>query len=306
MTRRSARATVASAPDPAYHSSPPTEVAIITTNGLKTYIHDLHEFLSPVYRTDPILHVDHSGSSNHSNSYRVPETSSSTQPTRYESSDRDASMITDHLRDAQFRQMRAADSSSKQPDLEKRVATYLERPPDNHEGTQVRILILSGHNADESRLVINPEVTYRWSCLRSALQKVPPRVVVVVMLACCHAGGILQDFIAEQSSTEIVVMAASDRHETAVADTLKGDYFLDAVFEVLQGGKPNVFDDWTAFLGSVVKEMKENTQDQNPVAYIKTAQTPSYIFRALTKPPRPAGRGRTSPVVAQAALPPHH
>ncbi|KAG8695357.1 hypothetical protein FRC08_007875, partial [Ceratobasidium sp. 394] len=298
-TRRSARATVVSAPDPIYHLSTPTEVAIITTSGLQTYIYDLNEFLSPVYRTDSIPSRAHSTCSSPS---REPGTSSN-QTTHYKHSDRDASMIIDHLRDRQFRQVYPVDTSSTQLPLDKRVAAYLERPPDNHEATQVRTLILSGHNVDESRLVINPEVTFPWARLRSALQKVPPRVVVVVMLACCHAGRVLEEFIAEQSSTEIVVIAATEPHETAEADTLKGDYLLDAIFEVLQAGEPQVSDDWNDFLGSVVREMNENTPTQNLVAYVKTAQTPSYIFRALTKPPRQTGRGGTSPVVQHALSP---
>ncbi|KAG9088924.1 hypothetical protein FS749_001759 [Ceratobasidium sp. UAMH 11750] len=267
-TRRSARGTVVSAPDPIYHLSAPTEVAIVTTSGLQTYIYDLNEFLSPVYRTDSIPSRAHSTCSSPS---REPGTSSN-QTTHYKHSDRDASMIIDHLRDRQFRQVYPVDTSSTQLPLDKRVAAYLERPPDNHEATQVRTLILSGHNVDESRLVINPEVTFPWARLRSALQKVPPRVVVVVMLACCHAGRVLEEFIAEQSSTEIVVIAATEPHETAEADTLKGDYLLDAVFEVLQAGESQVSDDWSDFLGSVVREMNENTSTQNLVAYVETAQ----------------------------------
>ncbi|KAG9086471.1 hypothetical protein FS749_003622 [Ceratobasidium sp. UAMH 11750] len=265
-TRRSARATVVSAPDPIYHLSAPTEVAIITTSGLQTYIYDLNEFLSPVYRTDSIPSRAHSTCSSPS---REPGTSSN-QTTHYEHSDRDASMIIDHLRDRQFRQVYPVDAT--QLPLDKRVAAYLERPPDNHAATQVRTLILSGHNADESRFVINSEVTFPWARLRSALQKVPPRVVVVVILACCYAGRVLEEFIAEQSSTEIVVIAATEPHETAEADTLKGDYLLDAIFEVLQVGEPQVFDDWSDFLGSVVREMSNNTPTQNLVAYVKTAQ----------------------------------
>ncbi|KAG9120643.1 hypothetical protein FRC07_003793 [Ceratobasidium sp. 392] len=208
-------------------------------------------------------------------------------------------MIVGHLRDRGFREMRPVDAPLTQPQPREAVSAYLERPPDSNAARQVRMLIFTGHNtADSTTLVISPQVKYPWGGLHKSLQGVPPRVTVVVVFACCHAKSVLEDVMGELKIPEVIGMAACERLETAVADTLKGDYFLDALFEVLQDqGRQGGFGDWEGFFRPIVEELRYNTMGQNPVVYARTTQTPSDVFGALTNPPAPPPlRGRVTSV----------
>ncbi|KAG9121632.1 hypothetical protein FRC07_002343 [Ceratobasidium sp. 392] len=279
-------------------SSPLTEVAIVTPDGLKTYIHDPEGRLSPDYRTDRICSSADAMDLDWVDLGDTPSPSVNQATKRYENIERDISMVVDHLRERQFREMRAVSTPSEQASLREEVATYLGRLSDSDQARQVRILIFTGHNSlDSTALVISPQVKYPWGGLRKSLQGVPPRVTVVVVLACCHAKSVLED-VMDEEIPEVVGMAACERFETAGANTLKGDYFLDALFEVLQheGGQNN-FEKWEDFLGPVTKELRYTTKTQNPVVYVKTTRTPSDVFHALTHPPAPAQpRGRTPPI----------
>ncbi|KAG8791320.1 hypothetical protein FRC12_009551 [Ceratobasidium sp. 428] len=297
LRRGGPRSTVAAAPPLVPHSNPQTEVAIVAPEGLKTYVYDPHGHLHPAYRKDPIpVHTD---SADRFDLNLGSTISANRSSNHYENIEHDVSMIENHLRDMEFSKMRPVDESLGQPSLKEQVATYLERPPDDYETRQVRILIFSGHNTPEStEFAISPEVRYPWRGLRKSLLGIPPRITVVVILACCHAKGILED-VMSGSTPEVVGMAACDRFERAFANPLKGDYFLDALFEVLQTpGPQRSSEQWEDFLRPVVKELGANTKEQNPVVYVNTTRTPSDIFRALKKPPASTfGRGHTPSVV---------
>ncbi|KAG8785530.1 hypothetical protein FRC12_017458 [Ceratobasidium sp. 428] len=297
LRRGGPRSTVAAAPPLVPHSNPQTEVAIVGSEGLKTYVYDPQGRLHPAYRKDPIpVQTDSADYSD----LNLGSTAGANQASgHYQNIEHDVSMVENHLRDMQFSQMRPADESIGRSSLKEQVATYLERPSDHYEASQVRILIFSGHNTPEStEFAINPEVRYPWRGLRKSLMGISPRITVVVILACCHAKAVLED-VMNESIPDVVGMAACDRFEKASANSWKGDYFLDALFEVLQTpGQQGGSEQWEDFLQPVVKELRTNTKDQNPVVYVNTTRTPSDIFRALKKPPVPTSRrGRTSPVV---------
>ncbi|KAG8697529.1 hypothetical protein FRC08_006474 [Ceratobasidium sp. 394] len=168
------------------------------------------------------------------------------------------------------------------------VEAYLSRPPNAL--SQIRILVLSGHNA-ETKLVVNDGVEVGWSQLGRALRKVRPGIVTVVVLACCRAGDVLQDLV-EIPNT--VLMAACAADEKAVADNYDGDYFLRTLFEALDVGKG--FDRWKDFEDLLSRKLRQRTEAQNLRIVTDIEQEPSDVFRALMKPSHTTTRGRRSAI----------
>ncbi|KAG9122069.1 hypothetical protein FRC07_001696 [Ceratobasidium sp. 392] len=237
---------------------------------------------------------DYAECSDHCSFESEPEANNN-QPTRYEHIEDDVIKVIDHLSDMRFLE----DESLAELPLEDQVAKFLTRAPGGLMATQVRILVLDGHNGpDSTEVTINSEITYPWVKLGCLLRQVPPGIIVVVVLACCRAAWPLEEFIQYSGAREIIALAACERDERSKADDFKGDRFLDALIDLFQyGGSEGCFDKWEGFLTAVVNNMtKFGTRDQHPVAYIKTGQTPSNVFRALTKAPVASGRGRTSRV----------
>ncbi|KAG8731681.1 hypothetical protein FRC12_019619 [Ceratobasidium sp. 428] len=289
VRRGSKQSAIAAAPSSPCFSKPPTEFAITSSHGLRTFVHDPNGQFSSACRTASPVQADDADCSdsssvytNCSNGCSSVDSGSSTgsgRPAYHQPIDFDVDKFAVHLNEIQFYERAVLTQLS----LKDQIAAYLERQPDGHLGSQVRVLVYAGHNGQEStRLTVTPEVTYPWSNLRRLLQKVPPRVVVVVVLACCHAAKPLEEFIQDSTIPEIIALAACDRDEISKADNFKGDRFLDALLELLQhGGPQGCFEDWEPFVEAVAKNMtKFGTRNQHPVAYIRTNQV-SQQFRKI-------------------------
>ncbi|KAG9111905.1 hypothetical protein FRC07_008015, partial [Ceratobasidium sp. 392] len=291
---------------PDYISCSPTELAIITPTRLRTFANHLNgSLVSSSHIGRMAAPVDDVGCSDCSSddyaecsdhcSFESGAEANNNQPTRYEHIEDDVIKVVDYLSDMRFFE----DGSLAQLCLDHQVAKFLTRVPGGLMPTQVRILVLDGHNGPDSiKLTINPEVTYSWAKLRRLLRQVPPGIIVVVILACCRAAEPLEEFIQYCQAREIIALAACERDERSKADDFKGDHFLDALIDLFEyGDSEGCFDEWEGFLAAVVNNMtKFGTRDQRPVAYIKTRQTPSNVFRALTEASVASGRGRTSRV----------
>ncbi|KAG8742422.1 hypothetical protein FRC10_001556 [Ceratobasidium sp. 414] len=266
-----------------------TELAIATRVGLRNFIHVPRQSVTPIHNTKSIPpddSDDSSDSSGSSTSY------TSGRRLRYRYLGRDVRMVLDRLRQGGFRERQPncpRSSLAQSCDLGCDVEAYLSRQPDA--GSQIRILILSGHNA-KAGFTINDKVVLGWNHLRRALGKVPPGIVTIVILACCRAGDILQDLV--DIPNTVVIAGCAD--EPAVADNYDGDYFLSTLFEVLdaRGG----FDQWEDFRGLISRKLKKRTEGQDPRLVANTEQEPPDIFRALMKPSRTPTRG-CRPAVAQ-------
>jgi hypothetical protein len=257
---RGAKSAVTSV-SPGYQSAP-FELAITTEIGLNMYIDNADKCPARTHRAMSIPPTDDDSGPLASNE----------RGTRYENIKLDVFTVVNHLRDMKFSEMRPQCLSA-ESSIESQVATYLSRPPDNPAATQVRMIILTGHNVNETKLVINQNVTYRWSRLREALKTIPSGVVVVIVLACCRAGGILEELaeVIETHLPSVVVIASSDRSELSSADDQDGDYFLDALFKVLQGESfQEGSTEWKGFLRLIMIELKKKSTTQHPVIYVAT------------------------------------
>ncbi|KAG9088925.1 hypothetical protein FS749_001760 [Ceratobasidium sp. UAMH 11750] len=266
-----------------------TELAIAARDGLRTFIHVSRQSVAPSYNTNSI-HFDDSDDSSDSNESGT-HAGGGRQGSRYRYIGRDVEMVLDCLCERGFRARQSSRPRSglAQPRaLGNEVEAYLSRPPNAL--SQIRILVLSGHNA-ETKLVVNDGVEVGWSQLGRALRKVRPGIVTVVVLACCRAGDVLQDLV-EIPNT--VLMAACAADEKAVADNYDGDYFLRTLFEALDVGKG--FDRWKDFEDLLSRKLRQRTEAQNLRIVTDIEQEPSDVFRALMKPSHTTTRGRRSAI----------
>ncbi|KAG9120642.1 hypothetical protein FRC07_003792 [Ceratobasidium sp. 392] len=256
---------VASAPPPTVVPNLPTRVAFLTPDGLKVFVEGS---VDGENLSDPL-------------EARLKPEKKGNWSTDYAYFEDDFDKFIDHIR-PRFRLLN--DPSLAQLPLEEQVKTYLTRPPDDPAGTQVRLLILDGHNGRESASFrIKRNATFRWKNFHNL--KVPPQVTVVVTLACCYAATPIEEFILGSGIPKIIALAACDRNETSNADEFKANRFLDALFELLEhGGSERCFDEWEKFLAAVVNNLtKFGTRDQHPVAYIRSEQAFQECLRSAPR-----------------------
>ncbi|QRW13126.1 hypothetical protein RhiLY_12125 [Ceratobasidium sp. AG-Ba] len=241
---------------------PLTELAIATPEGLKAYKCNLNRSGFAEHRSRPMSQDEEDSDNSCSSSCSSPVES---HGVRYESIKRDTAMILRHIRQLGFHETVCGDRSISTQPLEYQLANYLSRPPDDPLVPQIRWLVLTGHNSNKYGFKIDGRVNCKWRDLRKILGNLPPRIVTVVVLACCQAEAVMSELVDGPEIPGLILIASSERNEVSRADTLRGDYFLEALLTVLEAkSSGQTAHTWESLLGEISGPIHNNRSVSDP------------------------------------------